>query len=107
MKNKPIEAPQFYGCGTCGTTPKTILTDDKVFFLGGVHMLSLTIDGRGYEQIADDGLVISMIDNRFKNQLENCQHAELFHMTPLHDETYEYNKADGKWYLVAQGPGYA
>ena len=107
VKRKPIQDPKLYGCATCGTIPGVILTDNKTFFPGDVHMLTLTIDKKLYNQDAPDGLVISMIDNRFKSELANCQFAELHHETPLHDETYEYNTEDGKWYLVEQGQGYA
>lgn len=107
MERQPLENPKLYGCATCGTVPTVILTDETIFFPGDVHTLVLTINGTQYEQIAPDGLVISIIDNRFKDKLINCQHAELHHRTPLHGETYEYNAETGNWYLVAQGPGYA
>jgi hypothetical protein len=33
--------------------------------------------------------------------------AELTIGSALHDETYEFNRKDGRWRLVNQGPGFA
>ena len=108
MRRKPIEKPNLYGCATCGSIPGIVLTDEKTFYPGGVHIMSVTIDD--YSANLDEeneGINVSGINEGFKDKLANCQFAEMFHMTPLHDETYEYNTDDGKWYLVEQGQGYA
>ena len=107
MKRQPLLNPKRYGCATCGTIPDIVLDDKTIFFPGDVHIIKLKIDGIVYDLDAPDGLVISDINNRFSNELANCQFAEFHHITPLHDETYEYNTEDGRWYLVDQRRGYA
>lgn len=107
MKRQPIQDPKFYGCGTCGTLPGTILTDSKTFFPGSIHVMRIKIDKFSQRIEGEEGINISDIDNMFRERLDNCQFAELHLETPLRDETYEYNPDDGKWYLVEQGHGYA
>jgi hypothetical protein len=107
MRRKPIENPKLIGCGTCGTKPGIVLTDEKTFYPGSVHIMNLRIDGRSYEVIEEEGVTISDIEEEFADKLENCNFAELVHVTPMHDETYELNTEDRKWYLVEQGQGYA
>lgn len=108
MKRQPIQNPKLYGCATCGTIPGVILTDSKTFYPGFPHILTIQIDDFSQEiQETEDGINVDGINEMFENRLINCQFAELHHETPLHDETYEYNPDDGKWYLVEQGQGYA
>jgi hypothetical protein len=107
MKRKPLEKAEFIGCGTCGTIPRLALTDEKKFYPMYPHYLEINIDSNHFQVERDEITTISDIEREFKILLDNCQFAELFHETPLHDETYELNKDDGKWYLVAQGQGYA
>lgn len=107
MKRKPLENPKFAGCGYCGSTPLSILDDSKTFYPGSVHMLKLKIDGKSTMIVAEDGIKLSEIEEKYREQLKNCKFAELFHMTALHDETWELNTDDRKCYLVDQGQGYA
>lgn len=108
MKNKPIEKPVLYGCATCGTVPKTVLSKDKGWFGGDMHIVTITIDDFTYEVTEeDDYFTVEEIEKRFGDKLKKCTTAEIFNMTPLHDETYEYNTDDGNWYLVKQGEGFA
>lgn len=61
-----------------------------------------------YEAKEEDGyFTIAEIEKRFGDKLAKCKYAEIKNITPLHDETYEYNHDDGLWYLVEQGKGYA
>ena len=103
MKRKPIQNPMLYGCATCGTVPGIFLTDNITFYPGDIHCMNITIDDKTQNIDAEEGITVTGINEKFKEQLANCQFAELHHETPLHDETYEYNTEDGKWYLVEQG----
>jgi hypothetical protein len=105
MKNKPIDA-KLVGCD-CSQIPQNILTDNQIFFPGGMHLLMLTIDKENHDFDSDNGIVLSEIEEMYKDKLQNCKYADLFHLTPLHDERWELNLEDRKWYLVNQGSGYA
>jgi len=118
LKNIPIENPKMGGCGTCGTIPQTVLNNDKRFYCYGyIHCLTLTIDDIVYDlnekfgvlddEGCEEGITIDDIQKTFAMELSVCDYAELFHNTPLHDETWELNLEDDKWYLVKQGRGYA
>lgn len=118
MSIMPIMNPKKFGCGTCGSTPTTILTNEQTFYpYGYIHCLELTIDNILYDlnetfgtlddEECETSITINDIFERFKDQLAGCKRAILFHNTPLHDETWEYNTEDGKWYLTGQGRGYA
>jgi hypothetical protein len=119
MINEPIKNPKKFGCGTCGNIPETILPENTHFFPSSVSILTIKIDDFIYEfewldskyfdcDIPDHELVtLQKINEQFSDKLKDCKYAELTEMTPLHDETYEYNKDDGNWYLVKQGMGYA
>ena len=107
MKRKPLKKAEFTGCGTCGTFPDLVLTDDTYFYPGSVHELTLTIDDKTHKFDCEDGMGLREVEGKYKDELSNCQFAELIHKTPLHDETWELNTEDRKWYLVNQGMGYA
>lgn len=108
MKRKPIENPKHIGCASCTPTLTMILSKDKGFYGGFPHMCFITIDDFVYEVREEDGyFTVEELERRFGDKLKNCNFAEIQHITPLHDETYEYNTEDKNWYLVEQGQGYA
>lgn len=85
-----------------------VLRKDKMFYAGDVYVLNITIDDFTTEiDTGENGISLAKLTNQFRDKLAKCQFAELVYVKPLSDETYEYNAKDGKWYLVAQGPGYA
>jgi len=103
MKRKPLANPKFIS----GDVPLHILDDKKTFFPGSIHALGISIDGGYYGIVAETGIVLSEIEEVYIEKLEKCKFAELRHVTPLHDEVWEFNTEDRKWYLVEQGEGYA
>lgn len=105
MRRTPILNPQHIGFATYGKKPSVILNDDTIFFPCCEHILQLTINNVNYF-LRDSSLKISQINELYGYMLEDCEYAELFYDTPLHDVTYEYNKEDRNWYLVDQGIGY-
>lgn len=105
MRREPIVVPAGAGCGTCGSVP-SILDSRMKFHSGCVHFLNLTIDDK-YVDITGNDITIEDIELKYKDKLKDCSFAELHHITPLHEETWELNLEDRKWYLVDQGEGYA
>jgi hypothetical protein len=120
MRKKPLAKPQLFGCANCSPIPSHVLAEDEAWIVTGyIHMLdivfgygdkaegvSLNVDERE-DQEEYDWVSVQRVNEFFANQLKEADWIELRHMTPMHDETYEYNKDDGKWYLVEQGHGYA
>ena len=107
MQKKPLKNPKFIGCRTCGSVPLDILSDSNTFYPGSVHILNIVIDNKNHALRNEDGITLKDIESNYKEELKECKFAELRHVTPLHNETWEFNTEDRKWYLVEQGYGYA
>lgn len=111
MKRKPIENPKLIGCYTCSPIPFVILQKDRELWNEFCEMTNLIIDGENKEisfRSIDDHSAITTyeIEEFYKLELEECEYAEILIMSPIHDETYEYNKEDKQWHLVNQGYGF-
>lgn len=109
MKHEPIKNPKLCGCGFCGTIPPIKLPKSRQLGVG-FGEISLTIDGEEvwYTISEEHGTkTVRWLEKKFKEQLQKAECALLFFNQPLHDETYEYNKESGEWYLVKQGMGFA
>ncbi|GEA17515.1 hypothetical protein [Moorella sp. E306M] len=109
MKHEIIREPKFYGCATCGTLPKVRLPKNTQLGVG-FGSIELEADGQIVwytisEQHGDK--TVRWLERKFKKILQSAECVTLKFDCPLHDETYEYNKEDGQWYLIAQGPGFA
>jgi hypothetical protein len=61
----------------------------------------------GISESEDQVTKVKDIEEEYGDRFTNAVCITLFFNTPLHDETYEYNKHDGQWYLIAQGMGFA
>lgn len=109
MKRKPLENPHFSGCGNCGKVPNKTLPKNFKFEGSGVHILSVNIDETEAKTYIheDEYFILKEFNKKYKEKLDKAECAEIRIDTPLHDETYEYNRFDGRWYLVEQGQGYA
>lgn len=105
MKRTPILDPKCIGLASYGKKPSVELDDDTIFFPCTNHILQLTIDEENYF-LRSSSAKISEIYEQYKEKINAAENCELFYDTPFHDVTYEYNKDDGKWYLVDQGIGY-
>jgi hypothetical protein len=50
---------------------------------------------------------VAWLEKKFAKELRNAEYATLWFNAPLSDRLYEYDREDGLWYLVAEGPGFA
>ncbi len=50
---------------------------------------------------------VAWLEKKFEKELRNAEYATLWFNAPLSDQLYEYDREDGLWYLVAEGPGFA
>ncbi len=112
MKNKPIENPKFIGCLNCRPIPKKRLPKNYRIY-EGFDMTYLSLNDKFVDIPKHHHKESGMNFYRLKEITEivkksiNLTSALLTHSTPLHEETYEYSKIDGYWYLVKQGLGFA
>lgn len=61
----------------------------------------------GLSESEDQVTQVKDLEEEYGERFKNATCITLFFNAPLHDETYEYNKEDGQWYLIAQGMGFA
>lgn len=112
MKNKPIAEPKLIGCLNCSPVPQKRLPKNYRIY-EGFDITSLSLNGKfvnipkhHHKESGMDYYRLKEITEIVKKAI-NLTPALLTHSTPLHEETYEYNKKDGYWYLVKQGLGFA
>lgn len=116
MKNQPLQDVKHIGCRCCNSIGRTLSKDKwlEVGF-GSVTFIIKYPNGRNFFQQYIGGLYesedkmiqVKDLEKLYRDKFEDADCITLFFNTPLHDETYEYNKDDGEWYLIAQGMGFA
>lgn len=110
MKHPILENPEVIGCYNCAYKPPVILPkkwrlDEEI-----VGWVELEVDGRviwsstGKER---GKKTLWWLEQKFSKYINRAECVLLIFNSPLHDETYEYNRMDGNWYLVKQGKGFA
>lgn len=108
MKNKPIKSKMF-GCGNCSYDASVLKQEELI--MDSMHNYSIILeDGCDlkFNTYEDECFKYRKLSEVTKIAMESSYKSFVIElMTPLHDETWELNKEDGKWYLVKQGPGYA
>lgn len=105
MKHKVITKPEHFGCG-CSPVPDVVLRREETCGVG-FGAVSLEIDGEIVWRDDDDEMTVRELEDMFKDKIESAECSLLTFDTPLHDETYEYDKETGQWFLVRQGRGFA
>lgn len=116
MKNTPIQDPRHIGCGCCGGVEKILdketwldvgfgTVDFKIEYSNGSTLQREYIGG--ISESEDQVTMVKDIEEEYGARFEKAVCITLFFNTPLHDETYEFNKEDKQWYLIAQGRGFA
>lgn len=115
MKHTPIE-PKHKSCGCC--TPMGRILDKGKWLdvgFGSVTFIIKYPSGQslyreyigGLSESEDQVTKVKDLEEEYGDRMEKAEYTTLFFNTPLHDETYEYNKEDKQWYLIAQGMGFA
>lgn len=115
MINKPIK-PKHVGCLCCSSVGQ-MLPKEKWLDVGFGEVV-LTIEhqknGRlirsyigGLSESEDQVSKVKDLEEEYSSMFDKAKCVTLFFNTPLHDETYEYNKEDKQWYLIKQGMGFA
>lgn len=118
-KLEPITDIKYHHCLCCPPVPKELIS----FCRNGFGSVNITfgfqdpIQKNIGETVTFDLTKIDVeyftltstkaINKFFAGQLAKSDLAEIRIDTPLHDETYQYNKEAGKWLLVRQGMGFA
>lgn len=105
MKNKVIENPEIIGCLNCSRTPAKLPKD--AICAVGLGVVNLTVNDTQLWGGDDENMTVAILEDEFKEQIENGECVKLAFWGPLHSETYERNKEDGEWYLIEQGMGFA
>ena len=116
MKNKPLEVIKHNSCACCNDVGR-ILEKDKWLDVGfgTVTFVIKYRNGKslfreyvgGLSESEDQVTKVKDLEEEYGNRFEKADCITLFFNTPLHDETYEFNKDDSEWYLIAQGMGFA
>ncbi|MCL6599545.1 MAG: hypothetical protein K6T81_12505 [Alicyclobacillus macrosporangiidus] len=102
-----LTEPKPIGCPCCSREPHIILPKDTVCNVG-FGVVTLRIDGEMvWMSDIDTETNVAWLENEFRYKLDKCAVATLQFDTPLHDETYEWDKNSRQWYLVHQGEGFA
>lgn len=99
-KSKVIENPIFQGCLNCSTTPKTILSKNKVLYL---EFANFNTSGKCIQ--LEENTTMIELEEKYKDTLADGD--SIFLMSAFHDETYTYDGETKEWYLTKQGEGYA
>ena len=95
MKNKIIMKPKLVGCLNCSPIPERILDEKQE--IGIYRIVSLKINGQK-EKWFNDGyyrgkpLTIRRIMKKWGKRIRHEFWTELFIGSPMHSETYEYDK---------------
>lgn len=115
MKHIPIK-PHGGTC-TCCKPMGRILNKEKWLDVGfgGVTFIIEYPSGKslyreyigGISESEDQVTKAKDLEEEYGDRMAKAKCTTLFFNTPLHDETYEYNKDDGQWHLIAQGMGFA
>jgi hypothetical protein len=106
MKHKKIENPRLIGCLNCSPVQETKLPKDTSTDMG-FGILNLFFDDMAINIDENQCPTVADVEERYKKNIEKSECTLLKFISPLHSETYEYNKEDGEWYLVEQGMGFA
>ena len=115
MKHEPITDPAHHGCGCCPGVPK-VLSKDKWLDVGfGEVVFNIEYpNGRPFtksyvsaDDYDDECTMVKDLEEEYADKFKRANCITLFFNTPLHDETYEFNKEDKQWYLINQGRGFA
>lgn len=116
MKHTPIMPSGHIGCGCCSKKDQ-ILSKDSWLDVGfGVVQLIIQLSNGqsiygeyigGCSEFEDEVPTVKKLEEEYKTKLDASECSTLYINAPLHDELYEYNKADGEWYLIKQGRGFA
>lgn len=116
MKHTPLQEVKHYGCTCCNNVGRKLSKDKWLDVgFGSVEFKVEYEKGRplersyigGLSESEDQVTMVKDLEEEYGRKFENATCITLFFNTPLHDETYEYNKDDGEWYLIAQGMGFA
>lgn len=105
MKHKPIEKPKLIGCASCSSV-KVVLPKNAVCAVG-FGQVNLVVDHELIWSGDDENLTMESLVAYYSERIKSGECATIEFCGPLHDETYEYNKEDGNWYLIKQGMGFA
>lgn len=76
----------------------------------GFGEVILRVDGQVLLRFLSEegaGKTVKWLTKKFAGALASAGCSLLKFNTPLYDETYKYNREDGRWYLVGRGPGFA
>jgi len=76
----------------------------------GFGEITLTVGGEEiWRTISEEHgtKTVRWLEKKFKEKLQKAECALLFFNAPLYDETYEYDRESGEWYLVKKGKGFA
>jgi hypothetical protein len=114
MKHTPIQDPKHIGCACC-PGPGRELRKDKMLDVGfGETVLTIEFDSDRKETVEyvggidwDNFPTVADWEKEHGHKFTNAECVTIYFNTPLHDETYEFNSEDGKWYLIKQGMGFA
>lgn len=106
MKNEILTNPKLIGCATCGGAPAVKLPKDALCCVG-FGLVTLEIDDETAWCGDDETVSVAFLEDRYCKALQASECATLDFSGPLHSERYEYNKANGEWYLIEQGQGFA
>jgi len=109
VKHSIITEPKTIGCWVCARKPPVVLPPDWSLGVGFGSVELIIDDKMAWLSISEEhgDKTVAWLTEKFRRQLDAAECALLHFDQPLHDETYEFNKDDGKWYLVKQGQGFA
>jgi len=105
MKHAVIDNPKLIGCINCSPIPNTKLSKRQSLYMG-FGIVQLRIDNNCVWSDMESNKTVGWLTKKYKEKLDNAECSTLFFNSALHDETYEYNKKDGEWYLIEQGQGF-
>lgn len=105
MKHEPMQSPKLIGCATCSQIG-AVLSKNKICAVG-MGQVTLIVDDELIWEGDDENMIVGHLETFYSERIRGGECSTIGFYGPLHEETYEYNKEDGQWYLIKQGMGFA
>ena len=116
MRRNPSE-PYFQGCGLCSPMPVSVQDRIQHRMVGYDYGLcDICFYEKGNDEPVEthflgdyvgEETTFEEIEKVFEKEINLYEYVEVYFISALRGEEYEYNKEDGNWYLTGQNPGWA